>query len=210
MRWAIKGEIPGIQRGRNAFRAKNGCRPFFYRILPARSWEMPDESELPAKLGRCWKKPPGCNFYFRAKASFMYISNILSRGFCSKVKIATWRLFPTPPEVFSLSWNKGQLCAAITRPCRLSTPLCHTYSEPPGHEDSPATTFYIPYLLKIWVNRDWASRFLGFFLVISEVWSQTYIANLAIFKIWVFSATFLHKITFYAKDIDKKRFRTPF
>ena len=61
---------------------------------------------------------------------------------------------------------------------------------------------------KIWVNRDWASRFFStFFLVISEVGSQIYIAN---FKIWVFSATFLHEITLYAIDVDKKRFITFF
>ena len=53
------------------------------------------------------------------------------------------------------------------------------------------------------------SRFWGFW-VISEVGSQIYIANLAIFKIFVFSATFWHEITLYAIDIDKKRFRTPF
>ena len=52
--------------------------------------------------------------------------------------------------------------------------------------------------------------FFGLFLVISEVGSQIYIANLAIFKSWVFSATFWHEITLYAIDIDKKRFRTPF
>ena len=40
--------------------------------------------------------------------------------------------------------------------------------------------------------------------------SPIYIANLAIFKIWVFSVTFWHEITLYAIYIDKKRFRTPF
>ena len=39
---------------------------------------------------------------------------------------------------------------------------------------------------------------------------QIYIANLAIFKIWVFSATFWHEITLYAIDVDKKRFITFF
>ena len=63
---------------------------------------------------------------------------------------------------------------------------------------------------KIWVNRDWVIRFLGFFFVISEVGSQIYIANSAIFKIYVFSATFWHEITMFAIDIDKKRFRTLF
>ena len=41
----------------------------FDPVLPARSWEMPVERELPAKIGRCWKKPPGRNFDFRAKSS---------------------------------------------------------------------------------------------------------------------------------------------
>ena len=41
----------------------------FVRVLPAWSWEMPVERELPAKLGRCWRKPPGHNFDFRAKSS---------------------------------------------------------------------------------------------------------------------------------------------
>ena len=52
--------------------------------------------------------------------------------------------------------------------------------------------------------------FFGLFWVISEVRSQIYIANLAIFKIRVFSAIFRHEITLYAIDIDKKRFRIPF
>ena len=47
-------------------------------------------------------------------------------------------------------------------------------------------------------------RFLGFFLVISELGSQIYIANLAIVIIWVFSATFRHEIRLYAIYIDKK------
>ena len=51
---------------------------------------------------------------------------------------------------------------------------------------------------------------IGLIMVISEVGSQNYIANLAIFKIGVFSATFRHEIALYAIDIDKKRFRTPF
>ena len=41
----------------------------FDPVLPARSWEMPVKCELPAKIGRCWKKPPGRNFDFRAKSS---------------------------------------------------------------------------------------------------------------------------------------------
>ena len=66
------------------------------------------------------------------------------------------------------------------------------------------------HLLRI-ANRNWVSDPLfGLFLVISEVGSQNHIAILAIFKIWVFSATFWHEITLYAIDIDKKRFRTPF
>ena len=43
----------------------------FVRVLPAWSWEMPVERELPAKLGRCWRKPPGHNFDFRAKVKIV-------------------------------------------------------------------------------------------------------------------------------------------
>jgi len=116
----------------------------------------------------------------------------------------------TPLNIFFLSWNKGQLWSAITWHCRLSTPLCHTYSEPSEHELSPGGTQNIPYLFKNLSKSRLSDPFFGLFLVICEVGSQIYIANLAIFKIWVFSATFWHEITLYAIDVDKKRFRTPF
>ena len=60
---------------------------------------------------------------------------------------------------------------------------------------------------KIWINLDWV-----FWLLFGDFWGREkdYIASLTIFKIWVFSATFLHEITLYAMDIDKERFRTPF
>ena len=79
-----------------------------------------------------------------------------------------------------LSRNKGQLRAAVTWPCRLPTPLCHTYSEPSGHEDSPGGTQNIPYLFKNLSKSRLSDPFFGLFLVISEVGSQIYIANLAI------------------------------
>ena len=81
---------------------------------------------------------------------------------------------------FFPSRNKGQLRAAVTRPCRLSTPLCHTYSEPSGHELSPGGTQNIPYLFKNLSKSRLSDPFFGLFLVISEVGSQIYIANLAI------------------------------
>ena len=78
------------------------------------------------------------------------------------------------------SQNKGQLRAAVTWPCRLATPLCHTNSELSGHEDSPGGTQNIPYLLKNLSKSRLSVPFFGLFLVISEVGSQIYIANLAI------------------------------
>ena len=130
------------------------------------------------------------------------LKKILSGVFCSKVKIAACQVFVTPPKLFFLPWNKGQLRAAVTRLCRLSTPLCHTYSEPSGHEDSPGGTQNIPYLFKNLSKLRLSDPFFGLFLMISEVGSQIYIAILAIFKIWVFSATFRHEISLYAIDID--------
>ena len=79
--------------------------------------------------------------------------------------------------------NKGQLWQAVTRPYRLSIPLCHTYSKPPGHEDSPGGTQNIPYLFKSLCKLRLSDPFFLAFLVISEVGSQNYIANVAIFKI---------------------------
>ena len=150
---------------------------------------MPVKRKLPAKIGRCYKNLAGHNFDFRAKSSsekfFMYNKNILSGGFGSKVNIAAGQVFVTPPKLFFLSWNKGQLRAAITWPCKLSTPLCHTYSEPSGYEVSPGIIQNLPYLSKSRLR----AKLLGVFLVISEVTSQIYTANLVMFKIWVFSAT---------------------
>ena len=51
--WARKGERAGIHRGTNAFGRKVAAEALFDSVLPARSWEMPVECELPAKLGRC-------------------------------------------------------------------------------------------------------------------------------------------------------------
>ena len=144
-------------------------------------------------------------------ATYVFLAAIKSRTFFRLKKLADRRYFLLHRlRYFFLTWNKGQLWAAVSRPCRLSTPLCHTYSEPSGHEDSPGGTQNIPYIFKNLSKSRFCYRFFGLFLVISEVGSQIYIANLAIFKIWVFSATFWHEITLYAIDIDKKRFRTPF
>ena len=64
---------------------------------------------------------------------------------------------------FFFSQNKGQLRAAVTRPCRLPTPLCHTYSEPSGHEDSPGGTQNIPYLFKNLSKLRLSDPFFGYF-----------------------------------------------
>ena len=97
--------------------------------------------------------------------------------------ILTLEQYP-PERIFLCTLKKSsQLRAAATRPCRLSTPLCHTYSEPSGHEGSPGGTQNIPYLFKKLSKSRLSDPFFGLFLVISEVGSQIYIANLAIFNI---------------------------
>ena len=103
--------------------------------------------------------------------------------FALKSKLRPAKFLQHLRTYFFLSRNKGQLRAAVSRPCRLPTPLCHTYSEPPGHEDSPGGTQNIPYLFKNLSKSRLSDLFFGLFLVISEVGSQIYIANLAIFKI---------------------------
>ena len=93
-----------IQRGTLG---EKWLRGLFGRVLPAQSWEMPVERELPAKIGWCNKNLAGRNFDFRAKSSrekiFIYVKNFLSGGFCSKVKIAACQVFATPPKVIFFS-----------------------------------------------------------------------------------------------------------
>ena len=55
---------------------EGGVEHFFDRVLPAQSWEMLVERELPAKIGRCSKNLGGHNSDFRAKSSrvnFIYL-----------------------------------------------------------------------------------------------------------------------------------------
>ena len=57
----------------------------FDRFLPAQSWEMPVERELPAKIRWCKENLAGRHFDFREKSSRenfpLYILNILSEDF---------------------------------------------------------------------------------------------------------------------------------
>ena len=41
----------------------------FDRVLPARSWDMPVQRELAAKIGWCYEELLGTNFNARAKCS---------------------------------------------------------------------------------------------------------------------------------------------
>ena len=67
---------PVYMGGQTPFGRKVAAGPF-WPFLPARSWEMPVESELPAKLGQCWKKPPGHNFDFRAKSNRLIALDVI-------------------------------------------------------------------------------------------------------------------------------------
>ena len=67
----------GSNRWNDAYIQGNKCpvdkkwlRGRFDRVLPARSWEMPVERELPAKIGRCNENLAGRNFDLRAKSSW--------------------------------------------------------------------------------------------------------------------------------------------
>ena len=72
----------------------------FDPVLPARSWEMPVERELPAKIGRCYEKPYGHNFQISAlklnQRYFVYIKIPLIQFQGWNMKIVAVRLFGTP------------------------------------------------------------------------------------------------------------------
>ena len=109
---------------------------------------MQVEHELPAKIGRCSKKIAGHNFDHIAKlwpANFYIYSSQEDFALESKLWPAN---FLEHRFRFFFFRNKGQIWPAVTLPCRLSTLLCHTYSEMSGHEDSPGGTQYIPYIFK--------------------------------------------------------------
>ena len=63
----------------------------FDPVLPARSWEMPVKCELPAKIGRCSKKPPGRNLALEQnppERKFLYMLKIFSQeDFALKSKL---------------------------------------------------------------------------------------------------------------------------
>ena len=59
---------------------------------------------------------------------------------------------------------------------------------------------------KIWVNRDWVIRFFCDFWG----WEPDLHSEFSNFQNLSVFSNFLHEITLYAIDIDKKRFRTPF
>merc|ERR1712047_149968 len=66
-------------------------------VLPARSWEMPVERELPAKIGRCWKKLTGRNLIVEQnppERKFLYMLKIFSQeDFALKSKLRPWYFF---------------------------------------------------------------------------------------------------------------------
>ena len=95
------------------------------------------------------------------------------------LKIATVLvlLYATNTHFFQ---NEGQLRPPVTRPKTPSTPLCYTYSEPPGCEDSPGGIQNIPYLYKKLSKSRFSDPFFWRFLVISGLGSRIYIVKSAI------------------------------
>ena len=60
-------------------------------------------------------------------------------------KLWEWDFFATAKISFFFFGKWGKLRLPVTWPEIPSTPLCHTYSEPPGCEDSPGGIQNIPY-----------------------------------------------------------------
>ena len=66
----------------------------FDSVLPARSWEMPVEHELPAKIGQCYNELLGHNFDARAKSSWKDIQNIYKKNFSEEDFALALKLWP--------------------------------------------------------------------------------------------------------------------
>ena len=126
-----------------------------------------------------------------------------------------WKLWPyllfwTLHLQFFLFGKLDKLRPPVTQPKTPSTPLCYTYSEPPGCEDSPGGIQNIPYLYKKLSKSRFSDPFFWRFLVISGLGSRIYIVKSAILSFWVFLSTFLHEITLKAIDIDNIGCLEPF
>ena len=98
------GKMMPTYRATNALLTISGR---FDRVLPARSWEMTVERELPAKIGRCYKKPFGHNFRISAltlnQQYFIYIKIPLIQWLGSILKIVAKRFWETPHKVIFFS-----------------------------------------------------------------------------------------------------------
>ena len=111
----LTGEMMATFRATNA---KKWLWGRFDRVLPAWSWEMQVERELPAKIGQCNENLAGRNFDFRAK--FSWENFLCSWATSSQEDLALGsKLWPAKFSLhglsyFFLSWNKGQLWAAVT------------------------------------------------------------------------------------------------
>ena len=75
----FSGQVPteSLRTQDSEYVYERWVQQIFDPVLPARSWEMPVKCELPAKIGRCSKKPYGHNFQISAlklnQRYFVYI-----------------------------------------------------------------------------------------------------------------------------------------
>ena len=115
----------GIHRGTNAFQASGPFRPCF--TCP----KLGDagRTQVTSKTRAVFPELASHNFHLRGKFSwedFLYTFQTFSQEEFALIS----QLWPANFKehrlryFFPLSRNNGKLWAAITRPCRLSTPLC--------------------------------------------------------------------------------------
>ena len=146
-----------------------------------------------------------CQILLR-EVSKLHLETSLRRIWHKKISGGRNFFFYAAPQLLFIFWKKGQLRPAVTRPSRLPTPLCHTYSESSGRALSHGTTQYMTYLF----NCDGDAIPQPQKTVILRVQSWDYIVKSAIFKVWVISATSMHEIILHAIDMHKNRFKTNF
>ena len=86
--------------------------------------------------------------------------------------------------------NKGPISAVRNSASETLPPLCHTYSEPSGHEDSEYVWQIIPHLCNTLSKSRLSDPFFGLFWVISEVGGPDYMAKSPIFLILSFFSNY--------------------
>ena len=140
----------------------------FDPVLVGRSWVSATNWVPLAKLLGVQKNKHGHNFQnigpkMNQRLVILYDLTLICFGSDILIIVAVLVFFDGSFQLQFFFRKQGKLRPPVTQPKTPSTPLCHTYSEPPGCEDSPGGIQNIPYLYKKLSKSRLSDPFFGCF-----------------------------------------------